>query len=268
MLRKYGLLLLCFIVSWPILSLADPIADDPCASLLAVLNRPTVSDSVCAVKPWKFIAEVGTQYQNTYPEQGDLMNAPEAQLRWGLPGLNEITLLPSNYVDIFSSDGSGQSGFTATSLGFKHQFPNFGKLSYAAEGLFTLPTGSDALGSDGLGFAANGIVNYNFTDIFALSLMLGYTTATTSTDSGGGRYSSFNPDLVFAAQTSENLQFYIEVYGQSKTSPDQSSGFNADGGVQYLISENIELDLEYGQRISGELAGFANYVGAGTGFRF
>jgi opacity protein-like surface antigen len=265
MYLKHALFLLLL---WPILSWADAVADDPCASLLAVLNRPTVADSVCVVKPWKFIAEMGTQYQNTYPDQGDLMNFPEAQLRLGLPGSNEITVLPPNYIDVFGSDASAQSGFGATVVGFKHQFPNVAKWSYSAEGIFTLPSGSDALGSDGLGFAVNGIVNYSFTDIFSLALMLGYTTETTSTNDGGGRYSSVNPDLVFAAQTSQDLQFYLEVYGQSKTAPDQSSGYNVDGGIQYLPWENIELDLEYGQRISGELAGFANYVGAGAGFQF
>ncbi|MFI4956605.1 MAG: transporter [Gammaproteobacteria bacterium] len=264
MLRKYGLFLLLL----PILSWAEPTLDDPCASLLAVLNRPTVADSVCVVKPWKFIAEMGVQYENTYPKEGHLMNLPEAQLRFGLPGSNELTLLPPTFLDVFGSDGAAQSGYTATVLGWKHQFPNVAKFSYSAESIFTLPSGSDAVGSDGLGFAANGIINYSFTDIFSVAMMLGYTTETTSTNSGGDRYSSVNPDVVFTAQTSQDLQFYAEFYGQSKTAPDGSFGFNADAGVQYLVGKNIEVDLEYGQRLSGQLGGFAQYIGTGAGLRF
>jgi putative salt-induced outer membrane protein YdiY len=98
--------------------------------------------------------------------------------------------------------------------------------------------------------------------------MVGVTTATTSESDGGGRYNSFNPDLILTWQCLSNLQLYAEVYGQTKTGPGQSNGFNGDTGIQYLLTDHIELDVEYGQRFNGQLDGFARYVGAGAGFMF
>lgn len=253
MKRIFPPLLLVF----PLLSFAE---DDPCASLLAVLNRPTVADSVCSVKSGKIIVEGGYQYQETYPDEGHQSNFPAMDLRLGLPDLNEASILLPYYV--------WNTGYTATVLRFKHQFLPDGPWVYAAEGFLTLPTGSKENGSEGFGYTISGIVQYNFTQAISLSFQYGLASLTASSNEGGGRYFTVNPDLVFAWQPLDPLQFYIEIYGQSKTGPDESSGFNADAGIQYLISEALEIDLEYGQRLSGELGGFARYVGAGMGVRF
>jgi hypothetical protein len=246
-----------FLVLLPLLSFAE---EDPCASLLAVLNRPTVADSVCSVKSGKIIVEGGFQYQATYPDSGYQSNFPAMDLRIGLPDLNEVSVLLPYYI--------WKTGYTATVLQFKHQFSPNGPWVYAAEGFLTLPTGSKENGSEGFGYTLNGIVEYNFTETLSLSFQYGLSSLTASSNAGGGRYFSVNPDLVFAWQPLDPLQFYVEVYGQSKTGPEESGGFNADAGIQYLISEALEIDLEYGQRLSGELGGFARYVGAGLGVRF
>jgi opacity protein-like surface antigen len=238
--------------------------EDPCGSLLAVLNRPTVSDSVCVVKPGKIIIEAGTQYQDTYPHHGHSINLPEIQLRLGLPYSTEFTVLPPNYISPQGFDG----GYGATVAGIKHQFVTHGKWTSAIEGLITFPTGADNLGSDGTGFALNKLVNYDVTDALAVELMVGVSTATLSTQAGGDRYTSFNPDLVISWLFTQSLQGYAEFYGQTKTAPHQGSGFNADAGIQYLPTDYIELDIEYGQRLSGELGYFSRYIGAGAGIRF
>lgn len=248
----------------PLMAIADPTGDDSCSSLLALINRPTVGDSVCVVKSGQIMIEGGYLYFDSYPNQGHGQNYPELQLRFGLPASTEFTLLPPNYIDL----NGGPSGTTATVMGVKHQFQNTGHFLYSAEGIFTLPTGSDEYGSDGLGAAANVILNYSFNSAFSISGMFGVITETTSTNSGGERYYSFNPDLVFAWQFTKSFQWYSEFYGRTKTSPDQGSGFNMDTGFQYLPTPNIELDIEYGQRLSGELGGFARYIGAGGAIRF
>jgi opacity protein-like surface antigen len=259
---KYSITL--FSLMLPTLCLGEPPINDPCDNFLSVLNRPTVADSVCVVKPGKVIIELGTQYQDLYPGNNHGINFPDSQFRFGLPGSNEFTLLPPNYIRY-----NGEiSGYTATVLGLKHQFPNENNLNYTVEGIFTLPTGDRNFGSDGLGVALNGIVNYGFTAAFSVAMMVGITSETTSSNAGGDRFTSFNPDLVFSWQVNDNLQIYAETYGETKTAPHAGSGFNADAGIQYLPSPNIELDIEYGQRLSGELGGFAHYLGAGGGIRF
>lgn len=98
--------------------------------------------------------------------------------------------------------------------------------------------------------------------------MLGLATATQSSLSGGQRFNSFNPDAVLTYITKNNLEIFGEIFGQTHTGPHQGSGYNFDGGIAYLLSENMTIDAEVAQRISGNLSGFNQYIGAGLGILF
>ncbi|MGA2655740.1 MAG: transporter, partial [Gammaproteobacteria bacterium] len=239
-----------FLCMFPNICWADA-TYDPCAGLLAVLNRPTIADSVCAVKPGDVVIEMGAQYQELYPESGHAYNLPEALVRLGLQHGNEVSVLLPNYNADYPENQSARFGYTATTVAYKHQFVPIGGFVYGAESLFTLPSGDENFGSEGLGVAINGLISYDTSKTTSIAFMFGYTSETTAkNDQGGQRYNSFNPDLVFIWQPQPSFQFYLEVYGQTKAGPDKSEGYNADGGIQYLITQNIEIDLEYGQRIT------------------
>ena len=45
-------------------------------------------------------------------------------------------------------------------------------------------------------------------------------------------------------------------------------GWNADGGVQYLVTPNVEVDLSVGFSLAGTLGEFRNYVSLGMGFKY
>ena len=94
-------------------------------------------------------------------------------------------------------------------------------------------------------------------------MQLGVTSQTNPALAGGGRFTSVNPDITFTWLPLWNLQFYGEVYGQSRTGPGLGSGFDADDCVQYLLTPNCEVDLEEGVRLSGNLGGFTHYLGQG-----
>ena len=42
----------------------------------------------------------------------------------------------------------------------------------------------------------------------------------------------------------------------------QATAFNFDGGIIYLLSKNLAIDLEFGQRLSGSLGGFKFIISA------
>ena len=253
-------------------SRADDAIQDPCggrSALLAFLDRPTVSDSACVVQYGQAVLEAGYEHADlTGAGGGTADNFPEAELRLGLPGNNEFVLLPPND-NLQRIPGSPQlGGFSATTVGIKHELGYTKHWLGAVEGLFTLPSGSPAFGSQGLGVAFNGIVAYAPSDDTGISLQLGVASQTNPVLTGGGRYTSVNPDISFTWLPWWNLQFYGEVFGQSRTGPGLGSGFDADGGVQYLLTSYCEVDLEEGVRLSGSLGGFTHYVGAGMGFLF
>jgi hypothetical protein len=244
---------------------------NPCggpSALLAILDRPTVSDSACAVPLGHAVLELGYQHADVRGG-GRADNYPQAELRFGLPGNNEFKILPSNY----NSQRAGiperaSSGLSATFIGFKHELGYTSKWLGSAEAVLTLLSGSNAFGSRGLGAALSGIVAYSLTDQIGLSLQLGLSSQTEPASSGGGRFTSFVSNLTATWQPAKRLQFYSEIFGQTSTGPGEGAGYNFDGGVQYLIADRWEVDLEAGVRLHGNLGGFTHYYGAGMGFLF
>ncbi|MHB8254500.1 MAG: transporter [Acidiferrobacter sp.] len=239
---------------------------DPCAGpsgLLAELDRPTVGDSACVVKPGHAIVELG--YASAHSNQGTVENGPQAELRFGLPRHNEFVLLPPNATHMENSRIGGTS-YSATTMGLKHEWGYTRHWIYTGEILFTTPsTGNIPGNSDGWGEAVNGIVGYSVTSRIAVGLMLG---ATSLYDQNGRRYTSINPDFTATWPFDPRWQLYGEIYGQTHTSYGAGSGWDSDGGVQYLLTRHIEVDAEVGQRLTGALGGYRNYWGFGAGWEF
>jgi hypothetical protein len=237
-------------------------ASSPCDGLLALLNRPTVADSPCVAPVNKLIGEFGYSYIN-FIDHGQGQRVPDLQLRLGLLGNTEVTVLPPSYVQ---QSHPYTSGWTATIAGVKHLLCSTKKSVLSVEALFTIPSGSRAFGSAGLGMTYNGIYEYNFTKKFSFTTMLGVSSLTAPPSDGGDRYTSFNPDVVFVYQPKSKYQFFLEVHGATKTFPDQGPGANCNVGIQYLLNKKLEIDLTYGQRIFGRLGDFNNFISFGMGF--
>ncbi|MHB8623168.1 MAG: transporter [Sulfuricaulis sp.] len=253
------------------------LAEDPCggpSTLLATLDRPTVGDSSCVVAQGRVVLEAGIQRGAlSATPGGHFATVPDAELRFGLSDQNELAWLPPNLQYQHNNAGPGSAagtahGFGATTLGLKHQIGYSAHWQETIEDLATAPSGSSLYGSHGWGNAASGIVSYSSGGPFGLSLMLGISSQTAPTAAGGNRFNSINPDIVVTWLSNPRLQFYGEVYGQNRTAYGQGSGFDADGGVQYLLDRKWEVDLEEGFRLHGELGGFARYTGIGLGTLF
>lgn len=260
-------LVFILIVTWNNTSYAETITD-PCggvAALLNIVDRPTAGDSACVVPFQKAILEIGYQYQKLTHSAGYQQNFPEAELRIGLPVNNELVLLLPNYIH---QSKTPRAGLTGTTIGVKHEIGYTETWLGAAEILLTFPSGNSAFSNQYTGAAVNGIVTYTFNPTFSLFFMLGVTTQTESKRDGGQRFTSINPDMVLTYVFNQKVNFYSEVYGQSKTSPREGSGFNFDAGVLYLPLPNLEVDLEIGQRMSGNLSGFNQYIGTGMAVMF
>lgn len=242
--------------------------DNPCggpSALLNLVDRPSAGDNACAVPFKQAIIESGIQYQQLSQDSGTQWNYPQSELRVGLPAGNEFVMVLPNYIHQLQAP---HSGFSAMTAGVKHQFGYTENWVTAIESIFTLPGGSQAFGSDGTGVALNGIVNYTLNDNISLSFMFGVTSQTEPSLDGGGRFTSFNPDLVLTYVINPKTYVYAETYGQSKTAPDEGSGWNLDSGILYLLKPNFAIDMEVGQRISGQLGGFNHYIGAGFSVMF
>lgn len=239
---------------------------NPCggpSGLLAELDRPTVGDSACTVKSGRAIVEFG--YADAHTGGEETQNGPQAELRFGLPDHNEFVLLPPNAT--FTDGGTpANTQYSATVMGLKHEWGYTRRLIYTGEILLTTPTSTTTPASGtGWGAAANGIVGLSLTHAVAVGLMLGVTSLY---DQENRRYTSLNPDFTATWLLDPRWQLYGEIYGQSHVAYGAGSGWDCDGGVQYLVSRRIEVDAEVGQRLSGALGGYRNYWGVGGAWEF
>ena len=206
------------------------------------------------------VVESGYQHQNLIDPGGSLYYLPSLELRLGLPFDNEAVFFPPNYVH---QSFPHYVGAGAAVIGMKHRIGYNKDWIVSAEWFLIPPSGSAAFGSEGLGASFNGIINYSLNAQFDFTFMLGGGSTTLSSLNGGQRYTSINPDLLLTYILNEKVNFFAEVFGQTRTGPGMGSGYNADAGVLCLVKSNVVIDLEVGQRLSGELGGYERYVGAG-----
>lgn len=244
------------------------IINDPCAgpyALLALIDRPTISYSSCVVAVNHAVLEMGYQYQQLMQGSGHQQNFPQAELRIGLPANNEFVIFIPNYI---YQSVSPHSGFTASTLGVKHEFFYTEKWIAAANFLVTQSNGSAAFGSKQTGIETNGIVTYDINSKWNSLIMLGFSTESEPSLQGGKRFTTINADVVLTYSFSPVLNIYGELYRQSKTSPDDGQAVIFDGGIEYLPFPRFEIDAEAGQRISGTLGNVNHYFAAGMSVLF
>lgn len=63
--------------------------------MLDLLDRPTMGDSPCVVKPGQMVLEAGVARYALYGQSGHTWGYPQLELRWGLPENNELVFLPN-----------------------------------------------------------------------------------------------------------------------------------------------------------------------------
>lgn len=264
--QKCSVLILFFFILFckPYICLADDEKDSDddnglCNGLLSLVSRPTAADSPCVVPNNHFLMEFGYGYA-TVKTGGYFHAFPQNVFRAGLPFNNEFIVdLPQYYIE----NPQPGSGLGPTFMGFKHRFISTDTWLVSAEGYVSPPSGGNMYGSDKTQALTDVMVDYALTSTIVVQGQVGLSTYVDPPQEGGRRYNSFNPIGVITWQPQKTWQVYAEVYGQTHTASYEGPGFNADAGVQYLVTKNIEVDVVYGHRVSGDLLGLENYVGAG-----
>ena len=224
---------------------------DACAnpSLLDLTDRGSVTKTPCALSFNSVMFEAG--YQNQALDlAGTRQNFIQPVLFIELPDYNKLSI-------------DDLDGYSATVVSVKHEI-GYGKNWVAATAVhLTLPSGSSAFGSQGLGAKIDGIIKYAINPQFALTLMLGGSTETEPTFVEGRRFNSFLPSIVLTYAPNEKLNFFAELFGKTKTNSESGGNYNADVGFFYLVTSSCALDLEVGQQLSNEITSFNRFINAG-----
>lgn len=236
--------------------------DDPCRGknmLLNLVNRPSFSDSACTVPAKKLLIEGGAQDQKIIGG-GSQINLPELNLRFGLSKNTEFVSIPPNYIHQTVSPISGN---TPTWMAIKHRFYTNKKWIITGEAAVSPASGSRTFGSPHLEAALIGILFHQINKKLSWQVQMGLTELSDPAISGGNRYQSFNPNFLINYTFKDKISLYLEFFGQTKTSSTEAFGLIEGLGLVYLLNQKTTLDIEFYQRITGEILGFEHFVGAG-----
>ncbi|MHB8886549.1 MAG: transporter, partial [Methylovirgula sp.] len=165
--------------------------------------------------------------------------------------------------------GNTISGFGDTAFGAKYEFGYFGGFIFAADAKITVPTGRTAFSDGGAEANIQGIISYSITQTLGISGMLGVSSLTNRTFDGSVvRYTSVNPDVVATYQINDKLQIYSELYGNTATAPFKGPNLTFQGGLQYLLTKSLELDISAGTLLRGPAGLQSRYINSGAGLLF
>jgi len=212
--------------------------NDPCTSISAIVTRPSVTNSVCTVRPNH--VEIETGYLNTTFTSGggNAVTYPQPLIRIGtaVPAL-ELQIAPPGVVR--TNAGGAVTGSTDVGAGLKYVFGYTPKFNWGGQVFFTAPTGTNGFSANGTNstYALN--AGYTLNSVFSVAT----TLATNSLTNGPQRWSSFVPSFVVSASLPNSTGVFAEIATFSN-----ANGPGTPTRTQYIyglyrdISPRLQLD--------------------------
>lgn len=255
----YKTLLNALVLLTSVSAFSAPIPPLCAGNLLSIVDRPSIAFSPCTVAPKQVLFETGYNYIQINPQNSAHL-FPQTEVRIGIMNNTEIDIFPPQYIYQFPEHASG---FASSSIGLKHVAFYDEHQLVSVQGYVTPSSGSNNYGTRGTGFLVNAIYSYGFDSGLSISTLAGLLSSADSPNQGNQSFYSFNPIAVMSWSIGDNLSPYVELYGQSKTAAYEGWGLSFDTGMNYLVTKNFSVDVEYGQSISGSINGIKRYIGAG-----
>lgn len=243
--------------------------NDPCGSILSVVNRPTIGTGVCTVRTGHFDLESG--YTNTVTagaSGGYTATYPQALLRVGTsnPHLDVELGVPAYNRSDF--DGTETSGWSDVAVGSKYELGYSSNADWGTNVLVTIPTGSLAFTGGHAQFTANFNWAYTVNAEFGISGTVGFNDFS-GYDAANALHSYFAvlPTLeLSAALPGGPSQVSAEYAYFSQAGPQLGGKSVADFIYQRDFGPHVQLDVEYGFSPTAVNGQRQRYLGAGLSF--
>ena len=216
-------------------------------------DRPDQTEASSTVGKHNLQVESG--FVLTYEEdesevQSRQILAPTTLIRYGIFQGVELRLVSE--FETYSDPSGTAQGINDLQLGTKVQI--FRRENSMHEVAFmshlVLPNGNRDLSGGTYGSISKLLVSHTFSDRLSLGYNLGY-------DNFGTENGNFTYSFAWGVGVNDRVGFYIETFGIYEEFRDFTSNF--DGGITYLIQDNLQLDFSAGTGITQKM----NYIGVG-----
>jgi len=230
--------------------LAEPIQPD----------RPGFSTGTYTVEPGMVHLEMGFQTSyGDHADEPDTFTAPLMNVRVGLTSTTELNIL----MDGWSRERLSSGTDTSTSdimIGAKHRLLTSDQYNLSLLGFVSLPTGSGQDSGEFTPFLGL-LWDYEITpEVSAFG-----TLQFTSFVEDGQRSNNFQPAVGLVFSHTDKLSTFIEYYRDMSLNNITSDIDMFDAGVAYLLTDDIQLDINFGISIDRNSSDF---IGAGLAIRY
>jgi hypothetical protein len=240
---------------------------DPCGSILSIINRPTIGTGVCTVRDGHGDIETGyTNTSTTGAGGGQTVNYPQAFVRVGIGPHTEFNFTPPSYVKT-SVGGTIVTGSSDMAIGAKWELGYNAKALWGANVQISGATGTPAFTAGGTQYTANLNWGYALSSVWGVNGTLGFNSLVGTNASGGYQsYGAFIPTLEATAALPQNQELFGEYAYFSHAGPGLAGKSVVDFGYLRALSDHVQFDIEYGFQptvINGQKM---HYLGAGISF--
>lgn len=230
-----------------------------------VTDRPDFTESTVTVQPGWLQFESG--YAFTQRDEDKAHSGPELLLRVGLIERLEIRLT-LNYlaVDAVEVDTQGLEDLTlGTKIKLAQGSEDFDLTAPSVAVIVetTLPTGGDDFREDQPQPQIKFAFAWDLSDRFSLGSNLNYAYLSEE----GDRFHQFSGSLTLGYKLTDRWGTYIEYFGFVPASKDGPGESFFNGGLTYLVNDNLQLDARAGVGASnGKSPDY--FVGVGVAWRW
>ena len=234
-----------------------------------VPDRPGFSTGAYTVKPGRLNIEFGYQYSfNNHNTDTSTHTTPLSNLRVGITNKIEFDLLWDGWNIDDQEDSNPETSVTDASVGGKYRIIEIDKFNLTALGLLSFPVGSSPSTSGHIDPRLGLLWDYSLSNSMSI---FGNVLANTDVTKGDRNY-SIQPIVGVSFSHTSQLGTYLEynsdipLHTGESSEPGSSSVQNTiNGGVTYLLTDDIQLDINAGVGLDSETD---NFIGTGISIRF
>lgn len=229
-------------------------------------DRPDQTESSALVAPRHLQLEIGVQYVDEGSSARTLAS-PTTLIRLGVIERLELRFGIPTVVTEFAGDNA--TDFADPELGVKVKlWAEKGARPEAALIAGTsIPIGSDGASSERFDPAFRFAFGHTLPKGFSLGYNAGVAWTTEPDDVGGrSTESRFEYTAALGYDFTERWGGFIEVFGDVGLSDSGGAAHSVDGGVVYLVRENLQLDAAVGVGLTDDAPDW--FVTAGVSYRF
>jgi hypothetical protein len=214
-------------------------------------DRPDVTESAYTVDAGHYQLEMDFAnfiYNKTDGTTTKAWDVGDFNFKAGLFNNVDVQLVYDNYLNVQTKDSSGksttQSGFGdfTTRLKINLWGDDGGKTAFALLPFVKFPTSTDNLGNN----AVEGGVIFPLAVIFPHDFDLSLETAVSymKNDDNGGYHEEFIASASLDHQIVGKLSGFLEFFSNFTTESHAGWAGMVDTGLEYLVTKNIQLDLD------------------------